>query len=267
MPGLLYFLPEGGLKPAAFAAARHEIFGGETLAERFVNGGPGGVNGCICAHPDDPAPRYLSEAQRWAQQPGGWWLGCLTDTPPTPADLQREAMRRGHGVTLADGHQWEIPVARLWTTEDGNVVFAPTAPRAFARGEDGQIMFAEGAGLQWFMADAARFWDAGLHNFQGEYGLDAASIFAMALRALAINYRVGADEILFLQLLDEEKAIRVMQAVIDLPGFIRLMEEVNGSPPRPTAGSSSSASGGTAGSPATGRPAPTSSPNNSESES
>lgn len=112
---------------------------------------------------------------------GRAWIGWSKDAQPTAADLQRETLRPGQWLTLADGGQWLIPIAQQ-------------LPRVLGLNDAGNDLVG-------VVADKYEpFWKAALSSLEmftptenDEFSGDFVSLFEFAALALSINYRMGRD--------------------------------------------------------------------------
>jgi len=225
MAGFLYFIPQGA-SPADRGGLSYAL--GKSLESRKCLAGPDKNAGTMLADPARvPADLvgYYPERQTWRQIPGSTcWVGFTNDKPPTPTDLARAEQLRGHMVTLSDGNEWLIPVARaLRETEGGEIInggcVLPTMVDVNASGE-------------WVVGVVhpkhAKLWDAacawlpaltGAVEDAGQFTFDMADALDAALVALGTNYAVGKIEAAMLGLFDDQRVFGVLGAVIDLPTF------------------------------------------------
>jgi hypothetical protein len=159
---------------------------------------------------------------------GKAWLGWALGAPPGPADLVRATTIGGYEVRLGDGNTWAVPTGRL---ADGSC----NLEQGLILGADGK--WARGTVIPsqarlWQLAQ--RVWDV----FAAQQGIvtpaseaaDAPGISeddmpALCCELLAVNYRVGPDEISALHLLTTTNRVLILWAVADIPGFIRMAEE------------------------------------------
>lgn len=229
--GHVYYFCEG-LEVVAddsptMAALRHAFV--STPAKRRAMAGPGQQGGVILAG-DDQRIGYYPDRQKWTRLRGlngasGVWLGWYLDAPPTPADLTKPARLPGHLVTLADGRQWELPVARRWSDD----AFMRTVPARLTLDDNGQWVpgevLAEYAGL-WSVAEAWMSFKARASEQSGA-AMSIAEAVELACTALAVNYRVSRSEVAALGLVDDQgqKAVEMLDAVIDWPTFARWVDE------------------------------------------
>jgi hypothetical protein len=145
------------------------------------------------------------------------WLGFETASPPGPGDLLREVhCTENHPVTLGDGNSWGIPVVRRYpsgTALPQVIVLGKRGPEARIKREYETL-------YQLAVALADDLYG------DGEAKLDAGALLVMASLALAVNYRLGPDEISALELLDTQNAQEIAGAIIDRPSLLKLRDEL-----------------------------------------
>ena len=207
MSRFVYFLP--GLAECRVDSALLERFGlrelfrGTAVRARQTAAGPDGAGLLVCdAAEPEPAPAYTG-GQRWARRLDGLaWTGYAADSPPAPEELLREDQVGGHRVLLGDRRQWLVPVARMFP--EGTLL-----PETLVMGPKGLVrqVAPEYLGL-W--EDACRLWDSG-----GQ--LADEEVWQLGARALAVNYRLGADEVNALGLFTSATLGKVAAALVDAP--------------------------------------------------
>lgn len=229
MPGLLYFLPDRTrdvMLPALAAAGIGHAFE-RTPTVRGVQCGPGNAAGLVLAdsrHVEEIG--YFPQRQTWRSVPKTEaWVGMFSAQQPGPGDLRRERQLDGHLVTLLDGAQWLVPVARGHAEEDGDLRWYHTLPRRATLDDEGR--WTAGAVLPRYapLLEAATRWEEAqaAGNVRDQEGGRAALMFDFAgtieaaAEVLAANYLVGPAEIDLLGLLTEEIAVEVLNALIDIP--------------------------------------------------
>lgn len=216
MSGLLYYLPDR----STVARSEFEQLG---LAHLLEPGGPGPTLTGTTRGPDEHAgvvftlpgvdghelPATASAAATWSKiDDSPAWVGFLPAARPTPEDLTRAMRITGHEVELADGRRWLVPVARSWRG-------ASRFPRKLAR-KNGRWTADEllAPYVDLFKA-ALEVWDELVEKATSSMDLDRAT--TIAVRALAVNYRVGPSEVAALELLDEPRMVEVLKALADWP--------------------------------------------------
>jgi len=260
MAGFLYYLPEG--QPAGvFLERRKAVFGDLQVARRGCVG-PDGSKGALLIpavkHP--PQPRYLANEQTWREIPAkpdapSWWIGYETSRRPGPDDLvRRNALFSGHPVTLEDGREWRAPVARFLNG-------ATALPQSLGLNDAGELAPVPLNGHNALWERAVGFWDRFMAAIEqtaaGEEPLPVQEDWRTAVVALQQNYHIGVEEVGVLRILGTESAVRVLQALIDLPSLETIIEEQKKTEDG-AAASSNTDSGATASDRHTARPAPTS---------
>lgn len=162
-----------------------------------VEGGPGGVPGLLIAAKAE-AIRYLPDEQVWEQINESLHVGYEKSDKPTPADLERREQLGGKRLKMADGNEWMVPRLRLWAGEFGWVTALPS--RMKRKGGEwvaGDVLpeHAESESLGTKLLD--RMIEA--HEQSGlpdaTVGMSYADAADYVSRVLAINYRVGPDEL------------------------------------------------------------------------
>lgn len=221
MSDFLYFI-EGKktVTPDDLAAASLAYAFEGPFSFREVGGGPGGRAGVVVGAGSDVG--YYPDRQTWLPIPGGpdgVFGGYDPSSPPKPADLARIEQIEGYAVDLADGDEWLVPVARCFPA--GSML-----PQALTIGPDGKVVR---EALPKF-ADACRDADRLWNYFRSENGLaddgekiepiDDDEMFGLAVRILALNYRVGPIEVSELKLLTTKNIRRILWCFVDAPGYL-----------------------------------------------
>lgn len=284
MSGLLYYLPEctRAIKVADLGKIGLGYAFDSRLVPREVQRGPGGDRGVVVADPDRLPEHLLGfwpEKQTWLKIPGlpdgkEAWVGRHNDQPVRPPDLVRESVLPGHFVTLADGNDWLVPIAR-GINADGDEPFGyPNLPQTV--GVDDAGAWTQGGVVPkyrrlWEIATA--WWDAFAAAGPGPDDVDDVvvddkrkvtiefdfpGVNDAALYALATNYRVGKAEVALLGLFDDRSTVEVLEALIDWPTVQAWIKKKVSETSTPD-GSSTDA-GPEASIPDTGQPSPTSGP-------
>ncbi len=224
----VYFAPQhsGYQPPPALAYA----FEAAPSAREVVGDGPGNQRGMLFSA-DEHACRYAADEQRWQKLPGcEVWCGLdAGKEPPRPDDLRRQAALRGHSVTLGDGEQWIVPVARLCTRDAGEIRWTIGLPRKYEIGEDGQWYY--GAIVQRYQRlwdIATRWWDevarGQIVGAQMEVELTVGECLDMAAEVLRANYRVGPTELSMLGAFESGSYSAVLDALCDLETLVEMTQ-------------------------------------------
>lgn len=210
----LYYLPGlGGCNERMLSSfglhSRFVAAGGAGLVEHTITGvdeGPAGT-GCILALGATPA-QYQPQRQTW-QDCGRFWIGMENDLPPGPADLVREFGFQGHEIELAE-NKWRIPLLRRWHAQRCDHV---TALPKCIRPVNGKLVETVSPKYQHFDDIAESIWQ----SFLKQETVSIEVLFKNCAALLAINYRMGAEEVALLGLLDHESGLRLMGLSIDVP--------------------------------------------------
>lgn len=203
------------------------------------------------AHPQAERPTpigYYPDHQTW-QCVGKWWVGWREGSAPRPIDLQRRESLDGHPVTLRDGHDWIVPIARLL---DGT----PGLPQTFSLNATGEPVRRIVADYRILWNLAQRIWatmwseeappesppkggEDPPESPLGKGGEDPSEspldkggrapltweeCFSAAALALAVHYRISAMELRALNLLTDDELCEVIRAVVDFPKYLQVTE-------------------------------------------
>lgn len=228
MSGLLYYLPQRShveLAQAAELGLGHAFE--RDLSPRGVsaNGPDGGAGVVICDATRVAKLGHYADCQEWMkipQSPADAWVGRFINEPVKPEDLARDEQLGGHPVTLADGQQWLVPVARgLAETDDGQRTWYQAVPTRMRLDEqsgdwtEGEIV--ERYRPLWSIATAwwDRFYASAEEDFEESF--DFARRADAAAEVLAVNYRLGRAEVSLLGLFDAQAPVAVLHATVDMP--------------------------------------------------
>jgi len=175
--------------------------------------------GCIVAAGARPA-RY-DPSQRWTELASGKGCVGLEDNtlPPGPADLEREDGVGGYMITLADGNEWRIPLIRKWDPQ--KLAHVHSLPEAI-QGEKG----AKAGGKYRFRSkvrpEFAELDGKAIPIFKAlcqQATIEIDELFEQAAELLAVNYRLGVEEVALLGLFTVELAMKALGLAIDTPGM------------------------------------------------
>jgi len=232
--GLLYYIPgaSGSLdRDAAEAAGIGHAFAGTSISSREC-GGPDGGRGQVVGV-DGSLVGYFPDRQTWtlaAWLGDGVWIGVDGDVEPE--SLERDEIVPGHLVTLADGRQWRIPVARM-VSEVGAFVALPTRRSLDESGKwvAGEVV--ERYSRLWDYA--SRYWDAVFGSAQEVADSDGEERVSLtfdfdgqtdaAVEALSANYRIGKGEASALEILDDGSVSAILNALVDIPSLVELKKK------------------------------------------
>ncbi len=218
MGEMLYYLPGVkvvGRKMALELGLAYGLDGPGVTSTEVL--GPDQEQGCVFVLNGGAAQRclYKKKEQTWERYPGHekLWLGYVTEEPPGPRDLARAKQLAGHDVELGDEREWHVPVARGLGGDSPLPARLKWDGKDWAEG-DIQPRYAE------LFGGACRAWDTLLAKAGEEQPLKTMTEECdLAVRALAVNYRMGPAEISLLGLFDETTEASVIGALVDLPAY------------------------------------------------
>ena len=253
---LTYYLTGVTAAPPVRLAEILPILAGGPIATRECFAGPDGAAGLILATDGEGVVAdYEPDRQTWTEIPatlhahhdGAVYLGLPKDPTerPGPAELLRNRNETvdGYPVTLGDGNEWTVPLARVFPA-------GTRLPESLGIGPDGAVVRAI---LPKYIAasrDAERIFDC----IRDDYGIlpddvdrpapiEDDEAFHLAAAALAINYRIGPVEASALGLLTTNNTSTVLMAFCDMPGFLNAREADAKKNAGPAAGVETSGSG------------------------
>jgi hypothetical protein len=191
---------------------------GPTSLEVF-NNGPDGGQGCFATF-GDQGFNGLDKIEWMAMTPGqvnGVLVGLHPDYRPGPADLVRKRLLQGHEVTLSDGNNWLVPVARQ---------FGGSSPLPTSLRWDGSAWVPGDVlkSYQELFGKACRIWDV-LCNHQPGEDISISDGAEIAVSALGLNYRIGRCEVSLLGLMDTRCLFEVLKMVVDWPTFEKVIKK------------------------------------------
>lgn len=237
MTAFLYYVPGEQSRPDQGKLSH--AFEGKPIA-RGCQKGPDGGRGFVYIdqHADAGKVGYYDDRQEWIEVPYlGCWIGRYKDDPPKESDLRRGKMLQGKPLSWR-GEHWQVPVARSFQEQDGQVV--PTWHLSvhfkinYETGEWDVGQVQEEYRPLW---DAAlKYWDFWFHvnvdteEEEGSFNLATGEVADLASLALGVNYRVGKAELSMLELLSVETCSQIMGIVIDLESMDAILKK-NLSPP------------------------------------
>lgn len=244
MSGFLYFIPklQSASKEDISKAGLYPTFGSSSFGFRSTSLGPNKQSGAIIviksSNPEAKTPQvgYFPEKQDWQENiplspPSKgelkgdvkFWIGKEKENPPKPVDLQRKELVDGHLTKLEDGNDWLIPAARIFPQ-------GTTLPQSLILGPNGELVQEILPKFAQLGKKAEELWlefqrENGMlskENTSEPIGLKAR--WDIAISALAVNYKIGQDEVSFLRLLTTENLTRILAAIIDIPVLISVMK-------------------------------------------
>ena len=152
--------------------------------------------------------KEASPPRALAPSPPRLFFGRPKGKPITPESLARKKLRPGATVRLADGQEWQIPIARQLPRVLGLSASRPT---------DTYKPFWElalKAVQEWLhVGDAGPYWST-----------KDDQLFAFACAALAINYRLAPPLVDWLGLVDTDNAFEILAVVTEGQCLARMLE-------------------------------------------
>lgn len=229
MAGLMIFLPnyEGeDAKELAARGASELLEPGITPIFTPVRNGPSGAPGKLVTFYPGHTPReYDAAAQTWMEAPpakglerGRYWLGYVTNEPPTPEELQRPTLIDGEPVVLADDKVWVIPVADFCPKR---LTFDPTTGTEVSVPEVRHQHFVNLANeiFKLFVSDGFAAAVARDRAVRIPGGLMFAGV------ALSKNYRLNSVAVDLLQLVGEYQAFDVARVATGMATMERILAQ------------------------------------------
>lgn len=211
--GIMVFLPEHtGNDPSELVnRGAGELLdpATEVISAPLVKG-PGGKPGMLFTFwPFMDPKQYDEKSQTWLEAPpdgglakGRYWVGYVTAQKPTPEELQRRDLIDGEPVVLADNKVWVIPCCEF-------------APKRLTRdantGEEKRVVTeAHRHWVEWTNALFSLFVSDGFQAIvEKDLVVHIPNGLAYAALTLSKNYRVNADVVDLLGLIEEYQAFEV----------------------------------------------------------
>lgn len=217
---LLYFLPDDLRGTISWDmlpdCVRPQLAGAPIECHKCNRGPTGGAGLLLSAVPSDPAgvqatTRFHPEKQLWSPA-GDFWIGCVKDARPTPADLRRRTKPiDGRLVKFRDGAEWLVPVVGPSFSR---------LPKAFAN-RNGEGVLEIAREYQDLAAESSEHF---------AWMLDPESqprpwlpVMGFVARCLGLNYHLGPIEVGELGLLDTDVADECLETIT---GYRDLVEQV-----------------------------------------
>jgi hypothetical protein len=141
--------------------------------------------------------------------------------PPAPADLERDTGLAGYPITLGDGNSWRVPLLRRW--DNHSLTHVCALPQSIQR----RPMGGKGSFVPTVRPEFAELHaiaDSIFERFLANATISTDELFTRVAELLAVNYRVGPEEVELLGLLTPESALGCLQLAIDAPGMRRCGE-------------------------------------------
>jgi hypothetical protein len=142
-------------------------------------------------------------------------VGMDNDLKPGPADLERPVLTGGTGgysCILGDGARWNIPLVQRWDL----------AREFYACNLPGSLTFKEGIPRLEVMESYRKLKNIGDRTFLAIPAIGSLPFefqAAAAVELLSANYRIGAEEISLLELLNQESMVLILHLCIDGPNI------------------------------------------------
>lgn len=181
--------------------------------------GPGDQEGLFLSA-DADSIRYLPDQQEWIERADGVWVGVNRDRPmPTPDGLAKPKQLPGPEVTLADGNRWVVSQLRVFASEHGWAVAVPTRMKLVdGEWQSGEVLpeFADADALgEDLLARMLAAYES-IENPDATDGMTFADAAGYVARVLAVNYRVGPEELSLLGALPMDGRLgEVLRAATD----------------------------------------------------
>lgn len=168
--------------------------------------GPDGAHGVAASWAGRP---ILPGEFEWTKcRKGSFWLGKLGGEKPKPEWFERKTLHDGEKLTLGDGQEWVVPVARQ-------------LPHLIGLDDNGQV-------TRTLLPQYKRFWEAAEKTLgwfeedeRGGWSVPLREILEFTALALSINYRVNPDVCSWLGLVRDDLAWRMAGIVTDWEGLRR----------------------------------------------
>lgn len=237
MSAFLYFLPDVSARPTSDDISRYGLE--HLLNTGFINAevfsGPDGRKGCVVVPKVNGVPLiavnrvgYFPDLQNWVGK-RDCRLGYFKDSIPTPSELKRESIIRGHDCVDAQGKKWTVPAARRMSDTDGDLRWQIALPQ--------RSVLVDGEWLPGPVVDQYRalwetsetiwneFTGADVDAENGSLKLSFDGAHCAAVLALSTNYHVEAEELNEMGSFETEFVREVLEAVVDFPAFREFAEK------------------------------------------
>lgn len=227
MANFLYYLPGASKLPKDTIATDlglervlGDVKGFQTCGcEKGPDGGAGVTFRPSGTDTPEAPTLYRPSEQSWFKAENGlYWLGFYNEQRPTPAELERETELRVWPVRLADGNEWNIPVAMYFTE--------PVLPKVYgADPETGKRIEKDRPGYLEFSKLATAHLECVLEA-EGEaaYQYDPDDLYNLAVEAICVQYKLTPFHINALDLLSPQLCMRVAMDTLG-EGWIRKILE------------------------------------------
>lgn len=190
--------------------------------------GPGDKSGALVTTNTDGQPPvragYFPDFQDWhkVRNDPELWIGIDKEHPPTPGDLVRPSTIAGHRVTLADGHDYEVPIVRSLDPSG-----TTNLPRDMYYDAAGQFVVTLRRDYQALWDEAATVSDFFFSEEEDNRKKGFSEILRLCVLFLGVNYRYGQAEQAVLRLVNTSHSTweQIFRAVADMPFVERVLEE------------------------------------------
>lgn len=226
----MVYIPGGGGKEKFAELGLDSLLEpGVSVLPFSITAGPDGAAGSLVvfdslAFPTNTPRVYDQATQKWEPAardgdllPGRYWLGCVTADKPRPEELQRDSLFDGEPVELDDHRVWVVPVADFMPeriVRDRQTGEEKSVPKD----EHTEFVRLANAAYQLFMGD-------GFSVMLGQRQITIPNGHRLATVALMKNYRVNADVIDLLGLLDRAAIVSVAMVATGINLAARVMEQ------------------------------------------
>ncbi len=154
------------------------------------------------------------------------WIGFDKNSMPTPTSLRRSSQVSGEAITLADGHEWLVPIARRVTgtnlpvaysldEETGDWIADQVVPK-YRKIWDHANAYLEAMTEAWINAQAENSQEVRWTIPDGN---------ALVVDALRVNYRVSAMEVAVLGIMTSEVHQQIADVLIDANGWAAIKKK------------------------------------------
>ena len=227
--GILVFLPEfdGDVQAEMKARGLGDLLepGIDPIPVRTSKGPTGGPGMFVTFHthspreysPDPKAQTWLEATKDGDRAAGRYWVGYANNAKPGPEALQRRELIDGEAVALADDRVWIVPCCEH-------------APKRITRNRDGkECEIVRDDYRQWveksneiFGLIMAQGYDAATNT---EYAITIPGGLRYAALSLRNNYRVNADVVDLLALIDNRVISDVILAACGITALASLIRQ------------------------------------------
>jgi len=171
-----------------------------------------GVKGKLITWHDDARPERNArdgvDGKAWWGGLHGVRIGWDADNPPTPDDLMRNGRRHdapqisSFPANLEDGNAWLVPIARQ-------------LPQRWTQNDDGMPLLAPKSKFAWYWDEVTGMIE---RIRKGEFAHDRppTACFELAVKCLALNYRICPEVIYATELLAAGDAVKVIAAACEI---------------------------------------------------